>query len=307
MSKHVILSIFHHKTGCALNSQIYRSFREFNCIKIISNPVTKRVLQKNSDSIFISSTFDITDKNIIYKQASPNFFEDIFEQMPKINKVVHFRRESYSWAISNYLYHTQQPTPEKWFLNINKDINTWFNVDELKFLSKKINLDYIYIDNLINHIKSIYNCPDNLSYYEYLISLPIEDGIIIETARFLLNNNYCAGCDYFRSYIISKNLEKHKNKVLNLKMSDFQDTNFEKTIKKLYLFIFDNNEVNFKKIFQKLKEVKMLQSKKKMKRTSSSHYTKNLLTKKEREKILEKLKNDKDLSYILEYVNINNI
>ena len=48
----------------------------------------------------------------------------------------------------------------------------------------------------------------------------------------------------------------------------------------------------------------MLQSKKKIKRTSASHYTKNLLTKKEREKILEKLKNNKDLSYILDFVNI---
>ena len=307
MNTNVILSIFHHKTGCALNSQIYRTFRIFNYIKIIRNPVMKRIFLKDSDNNFISSKLDIRDKNIIYTQASPNFFGDIFEEMPKINKVIHFTRESYSWAISNYLYHTQQPTPEKWFLNINKDINTWFNVDELKFLSKKINLDYIYIDNLINHIKSIYNCPDNLSYYQYLISLPREDGIIIETTRFLLNNNYCAGCDYFRSYIISKNLEKHKNKVLNLKMSDFQDTNFEKTIKKLYLFIFDNKEVNFQKIFQKLKEVKMLQSKIKMLKKRATHFTQNLISKECREKIKKSLENDKHLSYILNYTNINEI
>ena len=36
----------------------------------------------------------------------------------------------------------------------------------------------------------MYNCPNNLSYYQYLISLPIEDGIINKTARFT-NNNPC--------------------------------------------------------------------------------------------------------------------
>ena len=59
-----------------------------------------------------------------------------------------------------------------------------------------------------------------------------------------------------------------------LKMSDFQDTNFEKTIKKLYLFIFDNKKVNFQKIFQKLKEVKMLQSKKNKENICISLYKK---------------------------------
>ena len=46
MSTNVILSIFHHKTGCALNKQIYEIFQEFNYIEKKANPVIREYFKR---------------------------------------------------------------------------------------------------------------------------------------------------------------------------------------------------------------------------------------------------------------------
>ena len=75
--------------------------------------------------------------------------------------------------------------------------------------SKFIHPNYAILLNITNdhldwhgsmqdYIKSIYNCPSNESYYNYIISLPLDKGLKIEACRFLLNN-----MDHFRMVIIS--------------------------------------------------------------------------------------------------------
>ena len=90
-------------------------------------------------------------------------------------------------------------------------------------------------------------------------------------------------------------------------MSDFRDNNYKNTIKKLYSFIFNNNEVNFQKMFQLLKNLEEKIRKQKFVTKNATHFTKNLINKENREKIIKILKNDKHLSYILNYTNINEI
>lgn len=219
--------------------------------------------------------------------------------MPQINKIVHLVRDSYEWCLSNYLYHIQYPTPEKFFKSINKNINSWFNEKELRFMSNEINLDFIYIQELINYVKSIYHCPSGKSYYQYLRSISPEKAIIIESTRFLLNNHVSAGCDHLRMAINSKYLNLYTNNVLTLNINDFREYNIDSTLKKLYLF-FIGDEISK----EKLKSISSEFNYNLKKNDKKGFITHNKVTHDTKNRLLNSLKENKEISFILNYINL---
>ena len=310
-NNNIILSIHYHKTGCMLSIKLYRLFNKYLNKKLNFNKIVhkKNIIKKsrkfinnnnndNNNNEYIFKKIKNIPKNIpdnkyiIYNQAAPNFFFDIFKEMPNINKVVHFVREPYDWCISNYLYHTQKPTPEKWFLNVNNDINTWFDIKKLTFLADKINLDFKYIQNIIDYIKSIYDCDKNMSYYKYLLKCPKEKSLIIETSRFLLK---C--CDHFRMTIISKLLKPYKDIVKTFTINDFKEPNIKKTIPILTTFLFNNKlkSSNNKIINDYLNMYH--------KSEKGNHVTHNIISKNDRLNLINVLKNNEHLSYLLNHLN----
>lgn len=291
----VILSIHYHKTGCVLSMKLYELFKQHSSNQLIhyKNPIQPRKFIINNDGEFSCEKINVTtDINYtIYNQAAPNFYTDIFIDMPKINKVIHFVRESYDWCISNYLYHSRNPTPEDFFLHINTNVDEWYNEKELRFMTNQINLDYKYILDLIDFVKSIYNCPQNKSYYEYLISLSLEKGLIIETCRFLLNN-----MDHFRMIIISQLLRPYQN-VLTLYMNNFKKSNISTTIPLVYKFIFNKQLLsdNRDNIINEYSNDY----------NNSNHITNNSISSLKREQLIDILRKEKSISNILDYINLN--
>jgi hypothetical protein len=299
-SNNIILSIHYHKTGSSLSGKLYKIFGKYiNNYIYINHFKNKRIfnwdLKKNCLNIK-KIKLKKNEKYQIYRESAPNFFMDIFSEMPKINKVIHLVRDPYEWCLSNYLYHVQNPTPEKWFNKINTNINTWFNKKELLFMSNEINLDFVHIEELINYIKSVYNCHSDISYYQYLKSISPEKAIIIETTRFLLNNNYHGGCDHLRMAINSKYLNFHSKNVLTLHMNNFR-YNFEHLLKKLVSFIFvDKISKNKLKIINNDLKKKYNDSKK------GNHVTYNKYSAAHKKKLLNVLKKNKNISFILNYI-----
>jgi len=293
-SDQVILSIHYHKTGCVLSMKLYELFKSYtnNQISHHKNPIQPRRYLINNDGSFSCEKINILSNTryTIYNQAAPNFFNNIFNDMPCINKIVHYVRESYDWCISNYLYHSRIPTPESFFLHIKPDIDDWYNEEELKFMVNQINLDYKYIHDLIDYIKSIYDCPKDKSYYEYLISLSLEKGLIIETCRFLLNN-----MDHYRMVIISQLLKPHSN-TITLCMDNFRNSNISTTIPSLYKFIFDQQllPAEYTNIITEYTDDY----------NNSNHKTHNSISSFKRNELVNVLKKENSISYILDYINL---
>ena len=219
--------------------------------------------------------------------------------MPEINKIIHLVRDSYEWCLSNYLYHIQDPTPEEWFKSINSNINSWFNEKELRFMSNELDLDFIHIEKLINYIKTIYDCPPKKNYYQYLKSIPAEKAIIIETTRFLLNNNFSGGCDHFRMAINSKYLNYRSNNVLTLHMNDFREDKRKFTLETLFLFCFDDKiSKNY------LNDIISNFEKKTDSKKKGNHFTHNKFSEEYKNNLINCLRKNEEISFILNYINI---
>lgn len=301
--QNIILSIHYHKTGCLLSRQLYKILGNYiNDYIHIKDPIKKRIFKWDSNNCVKFEKIKFRkEKNQVYNQAAPNYFKDIFSEMPQINKIIHLVRESYDWCLSNYLYHIQYPTPEKWFKKVNTDINQWFNEKELRFMCNEINLDFKHIQNLINYIKSVYNCPIGKNYYQYLRSICPKKGIIIETTRFLLNNKRTAGCDHLRMAINSKYLSSNTNKVLTLHMNDFRGNNIGSTLKKLFTFFVDDKIL---KTYLKGIKSDFKKKYKKTKKKKRKHITYNKVPQDYKKKLLNSLKKNKEISFILNFINL---
>lgn len=297
-SKNIIISIHYHKTGSQLSSQLYNIFGKYiNDYIYVRNWKNKRIFTWDSKNcIRIQKIKFSKERYQIYSKSAPNFFRDIFSEMPQISKIIHLVRCSYDWCLSNYLYHIQYPTPEKWFESVNININSWFNKDELLFMSDELNLDFAYIQKLINYIKSVYNCPPGKNYYQYLRSIPPEKGIIIETTRFLLNNNYHGGCDHLRMAINSKYLNYHSKNILTLHMNDFRENNIKPTLEKLFSFII-GYKISKKHLKSIVSDYKQTPKKK-------NHVTYNKVSEDHKNKLLNSLKENKEISFILDYIDL---
>ena len=299
--KEIILSIHYHKTGCVLSQKLYNLFNNEldNNIYHVKNPVIRRkfVTDTNNNFVFPIIKFEKKKKYNIFNQAGPNFFYNIHEKMPMINKIVHFIREPYDHCISNFLYHIQYPTPEKVGIWIEKpletNIDSWFDKKALTYMIEEIGLNSDDIYNLFYYLKKIYKCPKNKSYYDYLKSLPLEDGLVIVTIHFILTFG-----DPLRLALITKKLKNCDN-VITVYMSDFRD-NPNLTINKLGKFLFPN-DITDKKIKRIIDNYKLDYNNNKNKK-STSHVTQGKISTEKRKELYNKLKSIPEIKKILDKV-----
>ena len=245
--------IYHHKTGCVLSKTLINLYKKMLVDKISIN---MNNFKKNSDIRFknkivrliYQSEYQDKTKYNIYYEVSPYLIFNVFNVFTKIDKIIHFIRDPFEQSVSNFNYHIQQPTPEKWFLGVSNNTNNWFNDSILNFMFDMLELDR----NLINESKKFlldnYQLKNNISYYQNLINIKntdIEKAIILETFRFIFDTGHILkmGC------ILKKNY-KFKNRILNLKINDFHPNIVKKTITKLSEFLFEekiNNDEYTKK------------------------------------------------------------
>ena len=137
------------------------------------------------------------------------------------------------------------------------------------------------------------------THYQYLRSIPPQKGILIETTRFLLNNNYSAGCDHLRMAINSKYLDSTNNNILTLHMNDFKHNNIEPTLKVLFSFLFGDE------MSKKYLKIVLCQYKKNYEQAKNkNHVTHNKYSENHKKKLLDLLRNNKEISLILDYINL---
>lgn len=250
------LIIYHHKTGCVLSKKliiIYQLILKEKISTIINSFNNKINFDYLNNIIKIKYTekYLLKSKYNIYYQSSPLYSFNIFNVFKKIDKLVHFIRDPYEQSISNFIYHTQTPSPEEWFYEINCNTDTWFDNNKLYLLFDLIGLNRKIIDKTKSNIKHIYKFNQRKSYYLNLIKLKetnLEDALILETFRFIFSSSHM-----LKMALILKKNYKFKNRILNLSFNDFKDDKIENTVQKISSYFFDE-KINNKVIVNKLKK-----------------------------------------------------
>lgn len=255
MNKNYLI-IFHHKTGCVLSRKIINLYHTIltNKINIVKNNFNDKININYSNNIVkinYDDDYSLTSRYNFYFETSPFYLFNIFNVFKKLNKIVHFVRDPFEQAISNFIYHTQVPTPEKWFLNINLDIDSWFNNEKLNLLFDFLRLNKQIIENSRKYLKKNYKFNKNKSYYSNLLQIKknnLEKAIILETLRFI----FCSSHVLKMAIILKKN-NKFKGRILNLFINDFNDNSINNTINRLSEFLF-NTEIDNRMIVNELKK-----------------------------------------------------
>ena len=154
--------------------------------------------------------------------------------------------------------------------------------------------------SLKEYLKTIYNCPSEKQYYKYLREIDFENAFVIESIRFLINdNNNGGGCDHLRMAVTIKKF-KNKNNVLNLDINKFNKENYEESLKLTTDFLF-SNKLNIGQIS------KIIQLYENDYNNEKNHITKNKISKEQRSNMIKKLKSIDPFSKILnEVCNIYN-
>jgi len=121
-------------------------------------------------------------------------------------KVVHFVRNPFDMALSNYYYHSQENTPEDW-VNIDKPCQFQYEDGTsladyvLPTLSQRTNITQSHFDNAVSLCESLYD-QHNSTFYEHLRLLSPWDGMRLATSQMIISssasNNHLAGGDILR-------------------------------------------------------------------------------------------------------------
>jgi len=242
MNNSNILVIYHHKTGCVLARNLFNIYKKYlndyfcyrNNIKI-ENTLKNNKIIKNSKF----NLNNLKNKFNIFLQASPLFLYDIKKEL-KFNKIIHFVRNPYEQAISNFNYHIQEPTPEIWFLNIHNQVYKWFSrKNYLEFMFQILDLDLKLIKEIELYLKNIYTSKSKLNYYNNLLEINKkcqDTALIIETLRFIIDTKHI-----LNMACITK---LNKNNIYLLNFDDFKKDNIKKTINNLNTFIFPDENID---------------------------------------------------------------
>lgn len=244
-----ILVIYHHKTGCALSKNLFKIYQKILKSKMAfkySKIKEKSMIHNNELKARFNINFKLKENYNFYYEASPNFIYNIHQNL-KFNYVIHFIRDPYDQCVSNFNYHILDPTPEKWFLNVDNNICEWFsNSKLLNLLFSILDIDKELLKNIRKYLKKNFNPKKNKSYYENLKILKeksIERALIVETLRFILDTKHILKM----ACIIKLNYE-NKDNTLYLKIDDFKNDEIKATIDKINKFLFNNEEIKKSRI-----------------------------------------------------------
>ncbi|KAL7541507.1 hypothetical protein ACHAWF_006952 [Thalassiosira exigua] len=159
----------------------------------------------------------------IYVQESPDFFcdeEDMLKSLAKVGggtKIVHFVRNSFDMALSNYFYHSQDPTPEPWVHEDDPCQSLYQNGESLSShvmptlaswanaTSGAPDVTQRQMDDIVELCRSLYRSKGPLeqaTFYQHLTNLSKSDGLRLATAQMTVasgwGNGHLAGGDVLR-------------------------------------------------------------------------------------------------------------
>ena len=207
----------------------------------------------------------------IHIQESPDLFcsvDDLLDAMSLAKagtKIIHLIRNPFEMTMSNFFYHSQTPTPEKW---VHTDDPCQHLYPNNKSLSSNVipaltswarnrtdipKVTQTDLDNIVDVCLSLWRKRDDLrnaTFYEHLLKLDKTDALRLATAQMTVAsgaaNKHYAGGDILRmanNIIRFQNIQASSSnvQVMSLGMGDFITDTKEATLKFLN-FIFGDDE-----------------------------------------------------------------
>lgn len=277
----------------------------------------------------LTEDFSLRDSTM-YAQESPDLFcsdQDILESLALSHKggtkIIHFVRNPYEMVLSNYFYHSQDPTPEKWVHNddpcehLYDDGNTLGSY-VLPTLAKESGKSLDFLTSQLDGIGSM--CQElfrsqrslqNSTFYDHLVQLDKYDGLRLSTAQMVAasgkSNGYWAGGDVLRmanNIIRFKRLkeasdENNKVELYTVIMGDFIKNMANSTYDFLnFVFGEDDTTIPKERLWEAAKYQEDKYAKKKEKDTAHVTQT-NEEDQKVKSMLKEQLQTDPHLSFIL--------
>jgi len=270
-------------------------------------------------------------RGTIYVQESPDLFCSDSDILPLINsvkggtKIIHFVRNPFDMAMSNYFYHSQEPTPEAWVHEDDPCHHLYMNGESLSSHITPTLASWTHgtskapgetqeqmgdsADQIVDMCQSLYQKKRSLrnaTFYEHLLKLGKWNGLRLATAQMTIAsgeaNKRLAGGDILR---MANNVVKFQNlqqspqsniHVLTVSMDDFIKNTKEGTMKFLDFVFGENNNVITKEMRS---EAAQAQEESYNKKSKSTHVTQNEGKKSKKEALRGMLKMDKHLSHLL--------
>ena len=262
----------------------------------------------------------------LYLQESPDLFCNVKKLKKAISarkvKIIHFVRNPFDMVLSNYLYHSQEPTPEKW---VHSDDPCHVKYEDGDTLASNVlpsigtdKIDENYFSNITKMCRSLFQSKPSLqdsTFYEHLLELDDGDGLRLATAQMVAAsgnaNRHMAGGDVSR---MANNIVKLKElqsympsevEVLTMSTEEFIEDATKSTMK-FFDFVFGANNTSLSRSLMWEKAQSQQNTFDRMsgalkRRKKNKHVTQSSTEEeKERKKRLkELLHNDKDLAPIL--------
>ena len=267
----------------------------------------------------------------LYLQESPDLFCSVKELKKTIKapkaKIIHFVRNPFDMLLSNYKYHSQDPSPEKWVHEDDPCYDQYENGETLASIAlPSIGTDEIneeYFSNITKMCKSLFQTNSSLwnaTFYEHLLNMNSYDGLRLASAQMIaassIANKHLAGGDVVRmanNIVKLKELQEYapsRVEILTLSTEEFITSTANSTMKFLDFIFGSNNTVISKekrleaaqsrqKNFDREKE--QLSKMKKEKLKKAFHVTQSTTQKEKetKEKLQGLLREDKHLAPIL--------
>lgn len=272
-------------------------------------------------------------KGTIYAQESPDLFcsdEEIVSALGSSHKggtkIVHFVRNPYDMVMSNYFYHSQDPTPEKW-VHVDDPCEQFYDdgetltshvVNTLALeLDEEVESMQHVMDGIVAMCRELYQSKEPLkeaSFYEHLRELDQYDGLRLATAQMTVSsglaNRHLAGGDILR---MANNLIKFKHlrdastpnnriELLTVSMDDFIKNTADNTHKFLNFVFGEDDSIIPNEVRRKAAQKQEYKYERKKGR---AHVTQtNPEDKTKKEALREMMKGDLQLSSILNQTDI---
>jgi len=263
----------------------------------------------------------------IHIQESPDLFcsvDDLLDAMSLAKagtKIIHLIRNPFEMTLSNFFYHSQTPTPEKWvhtdkpcqhLYPNNKSLSSYIASTLTSWARNRTDIPKVTqtdLDDIVDVCLSLWRKREDLTnatFYEHLLKLDKADALRLATAQMTIAssaaNRYLAGGDLLR---MANNIIKFEDmqasssniKVLSMPMGDFI-TDTKNATMKFIDFVFGDDKKITHEMRSNLAEQRA--AKYKNKKASNSHVMSNNASLTEsKEGLRQMLENDKHLGSIL--------
>lgn len=209
--------VHYHKTGCVLSRELLDLF--FNGNGKAMRREMEGPLGSRDDGGSCPSLVSSTEHRQFVMEA-PDLDEcAVGSTFPADTKVVHFVRDPYRMAVSGYLYHTQDPTPEQWVLN---KLPTCGNATQVQLMSKALGLDIEPVRHLYETLyEQVRHKGRRANFYQDLLGLDREQGLRLWTSFAICSGMNQAGGDLVRMPFNAQWFAKNKMRVHTIYMDEW--------------------------------------------------------------------------------------